>query len=152
MDYYNKYFKYKTKYLNLKYNNKQYGGTGNIDIVNSFSGIEITAVEVIFILGDKTGKDLTGKIDEKMNALGDLKTYNDQKSLFVIECIQNISQPLKTHLTNLAQPLESTSEQNNPILINLLEKFIDRYSGIKGELDITTEFNKLFNEIQLMLT
>jgi hypothetical protein len=26
MDYYNKYLKYKTKYLNLKYDNNQYGG------------------------------------------------------------------------------------------------------------------------------
>jgi hypothetical protein len=32
MDYYNKYYKYKTKYLQLKYNNNQYGGVSKDDI------------------------------------------------------------------------------------------------------------------------
>jgi len=134
-----KYLKYKNKYLQLKYNNNQYGG-GDItkDIANPFRGIKITSVEVIFILGDKTGKNFTKIIDKKIDSISNLTRYTYNKKQFVKECIDanqaHFHPNMKSDLTNL------------------LEKFIDRYSGITGDLDITPEFNKLFNTGKFKLT
>ncbi len=136
MDYYNKYLKYKNKYLQLKYNNQYGAGDITKNIEDQFHGIEITSVEVIFILGDETGKNFTKIISTKIGQLDGSQEYTDRKKKFVKECVGTS---------------DNTPDWDSD-LTNLLEKFIDRYSGIKGDLDITPEFNKVFNQAQLILT
>ena len=173
MDYYNKYLKYKTKYLNLKYNNHQYGGAGceKLDKINSLP-FKLTAVEIIFIFGDTTSKDFTGKIsDIKRSSFYD--RYTIMRNALVSDINANQSHLILGFLRNkmIASNTLLDFEQN---LRNLLAQFIDKYIIVHfstdacdtiafnpdtsfklqqklQDLNIRPIFTKLFNDIQLML-
>ena len=66
MDYYNKYVKYKTKYLNLKYDNNQYGGgvlKCEIEHVNFRESCWDGSILMILSFGDLTRDLLNDKIN-----------------------------------------------------------------------------------------
>jgi hypothetical protein len=163
MDYYNKYLKYKTKYLNLKYNNHQYGG-GADDIAQileslnnlNYKIIGTTPVEMIFILADETSqfaKEINGEI---MTVITSDEMYIAAQDTL----LQAHSANLLDKFSNLFKLVESPShslENWTNDLYKLLKKFIDRYIQLeifigKTDLDISIEFAKLFDNIKLMLT
>ena len=168
MDYYNKYLKYKTKYVNLKYNNRQYGGGADdiVQILESLNNLNCTLigttpVEMIFILADETSqfaKEINSRImtvitsDEMYIAAQD--TLLQAHSVNLLDKFSNLFKLVESP----SQSLENwTNGDINNDLYKLLKKFIDRYIQLeifigKTDLDISIEFAKLFDNIKLMLT
>jgi hypothetical protein len=168
MNYHNKYIKYKKKYVNLKYNNHQYGGGADdiAQILESLNNLNCTLigttpVEMIFILADKTSqfaKEINSRI---MTVITSDEMYIAAQDTL----LQAHSVNLLGKFSNLFKLVESpshslenwTNGDINNDLYKLLKKFIDRYIQLeifigKTDLDISIEFAKLFDNIKLMLT
>jgi hypothetical protein len=171
MDYYNKYFKYKTKYLNLKYNNKQYGGTGDdkaiqvvfseddykanlYKILNEKGAETLTVVELIFIFGDNTSSDFFKKYNKLINK--EVISYDDLHGQF-----------LKMMEYALSEARDDPLFVRNPgkhhsSIENIVDYFINNYSiylasaknsVIKRSISnsiLHTNFNSLFNKINFL--
>ena len=145
MDYYNKYCKYKTKYLNLKYNNYQYGGveydTDHSGIIrhnilnNVFAAkqenysIEFNpfAIEMIFIFGDKTGHDFFKRFQTHLNMnIPNPQNYTESKRL-IITSINTSPDILWKLFFKDTKTIDDNTKDN---IISILNEFINRYCNI----------------------
>jgi hypothetical protein len=146
MDYYNKYTKYRTKYLNLKYNNYQYGGVDDdidksgIIRYNIFTNVFITKqekysisfdpypAEIIFIFGDTTGNDFF-KHFHKYLINADLKNpqdYTESKRLIITSI--NTSPDILWQI--FFKDTKSINDKTKDNIISILNEFINRYCNI----------------------
>ena len=137
MDYYNKYIKYKTKYLELKYN--QYGGDP-VPCNRAYKSVLNTcwavALQMILSFGDLTSSDL----NEVM------KTFKDS-DITVDKIIKRIDAFITTQIDIIRKNLQLYDfipeyifdEPKVKFLKNMLKKFIDRYYSKVFEFNLTTK-------------
>ena len=121
MDYYNKYVKYKTKYLELKYDNNQYGG-GIVPCDKGYTNV-LGTCWMSSLLGLFCFGDLTSKIVyDKMNSF-----YNPS----IEEIKKNVEQFIKEQITQIQLPIAFINfqifEKNLELVKIILHKFIERY-------------------------
>jgi len=139
MDYYNKYIKYKTKYLELKYDNNQYGG----DVVpcnKAYKSLLNTcwavALQMILSFGDLTSSEL----NEVM------KTFKHSDNT-VDEIIKNIDAFIDNKIDTIRKNLKLYDflpeyifdEPKVTFLKTMLKKFIYRYYSKVFEFNLTTK-------------
>ena len=127
MDYYNKYIKYKTKYLELKYDN-QYGGGGDDDDVpcdkvfsNGNGTCWAVAIQEILGFGHFTSKQLKKKAMLFNNASVDIIKKN------VLDFINEQILKDDIELRNVFEHFDIFSDDNIIYVKNILYKFIERY-------------------------
>ena len=125
MDYYNKYIKYKTKYLELKYDN-QYGG-GDVPCDKGFSNGEGTcwavAIQEILGFGHFTSKQFNKIAMSFNNVSVDIIKQNAQD--FINKQILKIKDDIE--LTNVFEHFDIFSDANIIYVKNILYKFVERY-------------------------
>ena len=135
MDYYNKY----TKYIELKYNYNQYGGSNLIlHVMNQMRyTFTPTTIEIIFILGHNTSNILEKIMEYIMNAY---KIRKDKQEPLVDVAIKNIKDAQEALIDKLISSIDLLKQDNKfytnifskytRILKLILNAFIDRYYHI----------------------
>ena len=126
MNYYNKYLKYKKKYLELKYDNSQYGGSivpCNKGYNNMIDTCWAVAIQMIICFGHFT----SGQVNCVMELLN-----NESMSEIIKNTEQFIEQQISkikvnTELTNVFAPYDIFSENKIGFVKKILHKFIERY-------------------------
>jgi len=126
MDYYNKYVKYKTKYLNLKYDNSQYGG-GSVPCDKGYKNALGTcwAVSLLTILcfGDFTKDELYAKMVSFNNETVEKIIENAEH--FINMRILKIKSDKQ--FTDVFAPNDIFSDNKIGYVKTILHKFIERY-------------------------
>jgi len=155
MDYYNKYIKYKTKYLNLKYDNNQYGG-GIVPCDKGYTNALETcwAVSILMILcfGHLTSNQLNEimilfyqnvdstirlslkplhPIVENARIKGNISNFIDSK----------IKRNIKL-FTHVFERYNIFDTQKRKYVDNILHKFCERYYAKIIEQPISTKISK----------
>jgi TPR repeat protein len=126
MNYYNKYLKYKTKYLELKYDNSQYGGSivpCNKGYANKLGTCWAVAIQMIICFGHFTSGQLKCVMDSFNNSLVEQIIKNAEQ--FIDQQILKIKEDAE--LTNVFAPYDIFSENKIILLKKILHKFIERY-------------------------
>ena len=128
MDYHNKYIKYKTKYLQLKYNNNQYGGglvPCNKEYTNELGTCWAIGPQMFFSFGHLTSTPLYEKMETFKE--GDASTTNIRANIekFIQQQIAKIS--INPELINVFKPFNIFSESNIDLVKDILSTFIERY-------------------------
>jgi TPR repeat protein len=127
MDYYNKYIKYKTKYLELKYDNQYGGGDDDVPCDKVFSNGNGTcwavAIQEVLGFGHFTSKQLKKKAMLFNNASVDIIKKNVLD--FINKQILKIKDDIE--LRNVFEHFDIFSEDNIIYVKNILYKFIERY-------------------------
>jgi len=126
MNNYNKYLKYKKKYLELKYDNSQYGGSivpCNKGYNNMIDTCWAVAIQMIICFGHFT----SGQVNCVMELLN-----NESMSEIIKNTEQFIEQQISkikvnTELTNVFAPYDIFSENKIGFVKKILHKFIERY-------------------------
>jgi TPR repeat protein len=126
MDYYNKYLKYKTKYLELKYYN-QYG-SGVVPCDKGYKNLLGTcwavATQMIFSFGHVTSNQLNEKM-ELFNT-GTSEERLTQRDAFIEKQINEVYKNLKLYDF---LPEDIFHEPKRDHLKTMLTKFVDRYNS-----------------------
>jgi hypothetical protein len=139
MDYY-KYIKYKTKYLNLKYDNNQYGG-GIVPCDKGYTNVFGTcwAVSIMMILssGHLTSDPLneTMKLFQKGN--GSVTAIKGNIEKFIEQQIKDVQS--NTELTNAFAHYKIFEEDKIDFLKDILRTFIERYYNKFMNIQFTTK-------------
>ena len=127
MDYY-KYIKYKTKYLNLKYDNNQYGG-GVVPCDKGYTNMLGTcwavSILMIFCFGHLTSDQLYTVMNTFKNNTVSLEEIKINIELFIKDKIGGIQG--NTELTNAFAHYDIFSDDKIDFLKEILRKFIERY-------------------------
>ena len=127
MDYYNKYIKYKTKYLQLKYDNNQYGGgvvPCNIPIKNRIGTCWMVAIQVCLFFGDLTSKQFNDVMMLFTSGTPTERIINRDAFIDIqIDTVQTDSK-----LYNFL-PWKIFYEPKREFLKIMLRKIIDRYNS-----------------------
>jgi len=127
MDYY-KYIKYKTKYLNLKYDNNQYGG-GIVPCDKGYTNALGTcwAVSIIMILcfGDFTSDQLNEKMKSFQQGVASITELKGNIEQFIKQRIIDIKSNIE--LTNAFAHYKIFEDDKIDFLKEILHKFIERY-------------------------
>jgi len=154
MDYYNKYIKYKTKYLELKYKTKylelkydnQYGGGDDDDVPcdkvfsNGNGTCWAVAIQEVLGFGHFTSKQLKKKAMLFNNASVDIIKKNVLD--FINEQILKIKDDIE--LRNVFEHFDIFSDDNIIYVKNILYKFIERYYKKVINTQFTPELSYLF--------
>ena len=127
MDYY-KYIKYKTKYLNLKYDNNQYGG-GIVPCDKAYKNTIGTcwavALQVILSSGHLTSDPLNEIMKSFQKGDDSVTTIKENMELFIEEQIKKIQD--NTELTNAFANYKIFEANKIDFLKDILRTFIERY-------------------------
>ena len=136
MDYYNKYIKYKTKYLELKYDNNQYGGVivpCNKGINNFIGTCWAVAIHMILFFGHLTSEEFY-KIMEQFKISTIAEERITLRDSFIEEQIERVDKDL--HLYDFL-PAYIFKQPKRYFLKIMLTKIIDRYNSKVFESPIT---------------
>jgi hypothetical protein len=127
MDYYSKYIKYKTKYLELKYDNNQYGGAVSCDIgyTNVLGTCWMSALLGILCFGDLT----SGMVYEKMDSFNNpsVEKITEKAEKFIEGKITEIQKQKDNKLPAAFNTFFFFSDNKRSFLKTILHKFIERY-------------------------
>jgi TPR repeat protein len=127
MDYYNKYLKYKTKYLNLKYDNNQFGGAVQCEKGHSNFLGTCWAVSLLMILsfGHLTSNQLNEKNQSFRQGDDSITEIKKHIEKFIEQRITEIQS--NEELTNTFMPYDIFHINNIHLVKEILRKFIERY-------------------------
>jgi TPR repeat protein len=126
MNNYNKYLKYKKKYLELKYDNSQYGGSivpCNKGYANAIGTCWAVAIQMIICFGHFTSGQLKCVMDLFNNSLVEQIIKNAEQ--FIDQQILKIKDD--TELTNVFVHYDIFNEYQIEFVKKILHKFIERY-------------------------
>ena len=126
MDYYNKYLKYKNKYLELKHNNNQYGGSVipcDLGFKNIKGSCWAIAIQMILCFGHFTSGQINCVMESFNNESVDEIIKNADR--FINQQITKVK--ANTELTNVFEPYDIFNEKKIGFLKIILHKFIERY-------------------------
>jgi hypothetical protein len=166
MDYY-KYIKYKTKYLNLKYDNNQYGGgivPCDKGYANALGTCWAVSLQVILSSGHLTSDQLNKIMESFQQGVASVIGIKENIEKFIEQQIREIKS--NTELTNAFAHYKIFVDDNIVIVKDILRTFIERYynkfmdiqftpkpfgyinpktNQERCEYRIAISFNKLFN-------
>jgi len=127
MDYY-KYIKYKTKYLNLKYDNNQYGG-GIVPCDKGYTNFLGTcwavALQTILSSGHLTSDPLNEIMKSFQKGDGSVTAIKEKMELFIEQQIKKIQD--NAELTNAFTNYKIFEANKIDFLKDILRTFIERY-------------------------
>lgn len=133
MDYY-KYIKYKTKYLNLKYDNNQYGGGGGVGVgvvscdkgyTNMLGTCWAISILMVLCFGHLTSDQLYTVMNKFKNNTVSLEEIKIHIEEFIKKKIEEIQG--NTELTNAFAHYDIFKDDKIDFLKEILRKFIERY-------------------------
>ena len=127
MDYY-KYIKYKTKYVNLKYDNNQYGGgivPCDKGYKNALGTCWAVAQQTILSSGHLTSDPLNEIMKSFHTGDGSVTTIKGNMELFIEEQIKKVQS--NTELTNAFAHYKIFEANKIDFLKDILRTFIERY-------------------------
>ena len=139
MDYY-KYIKYKTKYLNLKYDNNQYGG-GIVPCDKRYNNVFGTcwAVSIMMILssGHLTSDPLNKIMESFQKGDNSVAAIKGNIEKFIEQQIKEIQS--NTELTNAFAHYNIFTDDKIVIVKDILRTFIERYYNKFMNIQFTTK-------------
>jgi TPR repeat protein len=127
MDYY-KYIKYKTKYLNLKYDNNQYGGgivPCDKGYNNAFGTCWAVSLQTILSSGHLTSDQLNETMKSFQKDDGSVTAIKENSEKFIEQQIKEIQS--NTELTNAFAHYKIFEHGKIDFLKDILRTFIERY-------------------------
>ena len=139
MDYYNKYVKYKTKYLELKYDIQYGGGVVSCDkgYTNALETCWAVGLQMILSSGHLTSDQLNEIMKSFQKGDGSVIAIKENIELFIEQQIKQIQD--NTELTNAFAHYNIFTRDKIVIVKDILRTFIERYYNKFMDIQFTTK-------------